>query len=113
MTNTKARVLGAVAGLALAGALLTGCGGSTQGGSATVVSKSDLQKQAKAELQAAAKKKARSVVCEGGIRATSGATQRCVLTATDGKKWPVTATVVAVRDGAASIDFKVGDQPVQ
>ncbi|WP_396916664.1 DUF4333 domain-containing protein [Mycolicibacterium sp.] len=113
MTNMTARVLCGAAGTALTAVLLAGCGGAAKVDNATVVSKTDLQKQAKEKLQAAAKKKAKSVVCEDGIEGTVGATQKCVLTSTDGKKWAVTATVTAVKDGKATIDFKTAKDPIQ
>lgn len=109
MNDIKTAIAAAVA----AAALLAGCSGTAQEQPPTVVSKTDLQKQAKANLQTEAKKKAKSVVCEDGIEGTVGATQKCVLTGSDGRKWAVTATVTAVEDGIASIDFKVAKDPIR
>lgn len=97
-----------IAGVAAAGVLLTGC----SGGSQPTVSKTELQSMAKDRLEAAAKKKAKSVTCDDGIVGKVGNTQHCVLTAGNGTKYGVTATVKAVKDGKVNIDFKVDDKPM-
>ncbi|MHC9292777.1 DUF4333 domain-containing protein [Mycobacterium sp. LTG2003] len=114
--DAKSRFRLLVITVAVAGAALTGCGGATGGGSQPTVAKSKLQSLAKAELEAAAGKKAKSVECEDGIAGVVGATQRCVLTAKDGTRIGLTATVEGV-DGDGdkanvNVDFKVDDKPM-
>lgn len=116
MANVKSEVRLLVACVAVAGAVLSGCGGPAQIGSQPTVAKAKLQTLAKQKLEAAAGKKAKSVDCENGIVGKLGATQRCVLTAKDGSKIGVTATVKAV-DGTGTgarvnVDFKVDDKPL-
>ncbi|WP_445277971.1 DUF4333 domain-containing protein [Streptomyces sp. DSM 41033] len=53
------------------------------------------------------------MTCEDGIVGKVGATQRCVLTAKDGTKYGVTATVKTVESDNVNIDFKVDDKPSQ
>lgn len=108
--NSTLRLL--VAGTAVAGVLLTGCSGQSGSGSQPSVSKTELQSLAKDKLEAAAKKKAKSVTCDDGIAGKVGTTQHCVLTAGNGTKYGVTATVKAVQDGKVNIDFKVDDKPM-
>ncbi|CRZ14557.1 DUF4333 domain-containing protein [Mycolicibacterium neworleansense] len=107
--KVKLRVL--VAAVMLGGAVLTGCGGGGSAGSPPTVAKAKLQTLAKEKLEAAAKRKAKSVTCENGIPGRVGATQHCVLTAKDGTKYGVTATVKAVESDNVNIDFKVDDKP--
>ncbi|MCV7162404.1 DUF4333 domain-containing protein [Mycolicibacterium brisbanense] len=104
--NSTLRLL--IAGVAVLGVLLTGCSSDSQ----PTVSKSELQSMAKDRLEAAAKKKAKSVTCDDGIAGKVGNTQHCVLTAGNGTKYGVTATVKAVKDGKVNIDFKVDDKPM-
>lgn len=102
-----------VVGGAVAGVLLTGCSGHAESGSQPELSKAQLQSEAKEKLEAAAKRKAKSVTCDDGIAGKVGATQHCVLTATNGTKYGVTATVKAVKNGALNIDYKVDDKPMR
>lgn len=97
-----------VATLAVAAGLITACSTPTH-----EVSKTDLQKMAKEKLEAAAKKKAKSVTCDDAIEAKTGQTQHCVLTDSNGTKWNVTATVTAVKDDNTRIDFKVDKTPIK
>ncbi|WKG06267.1 DUF4333 domain-containing protein [Mycolicibacterium sp. HK-90] len=106
--KTKLQVLLAAA---MVGAALTGCGGGESAAPQPTVAKSKLQTLAKEKLEAAAKRKAKSVTCEDGIVGKVGETQRCVLTAKDGTKYGVTATVDAVESGNVKVDFKVDDKP--
>ncbi|MBU9764966.1 DUF4333 domain-containing protein [Mycobacterium sp. TNTM28] len=106
----KLRVLVAVA--AVAGAALTGCGGGETATPAPTVAKTKLQALAKEKLETAAKRKAKSVTCDDGIVGEVGTTQHCVLTAKDGTKYGVTATVREVKSGNVNIDFKVDDKPL-
>ncbi|MCV7064561.1 DUF4333 domain-containing protein [Mycolicibacterium farcinogenes] len=108
--KTKLQVL--LAAAIVGGVTLTGCGGGEPAGPQPTVAKSKLQTLAKEKLEAAAKRKAKSVTCEDGIAGKVGATQRCVLTAKDGTKYGVTATVDAVESGNVKVDFKVDDKPM-
>lgn len=114
MTKSRTRLL--IATAAIAAAALTGCGGAEQVDSPPTVAKTRLQSLAKAELEAAAGKKAKSVECEDGIAGVVGTTQRCVLTAKDGTKIGLTATVKGVegdgKDANVNVDFKVDDKPI-
>ncbi|WP_166904598.1 DUF4333 domain-containing protein [Mycobacterium sp. DL440] len=108
--TAKLRVL--VAAAIVGGAVLSGCGGGGEStGPQPTVAKTKLQTMAKAKLEAAAKRKAKSVTCDDGIPGKVGATQHCVLTAKDGSKYGVTATVKAVESGKVNVDFKVDDKP--
>jgi entry exclusion lipoprotein TrbK len=108
--NSTLRLL--VAGAAVAGVLLTGCGGHAGSGSQPALSKAQLQSEAKEKLEAAAKRKAKSVTCDDGIAGKVGATQHCVLTAANGTRYGVTATVKAVKDGKLNVDYKVDSKPM-
>ncbi|WP_454790049.1 DUF4333 domain-containing protein [Mycolicibacterium lutetiense] len=110
MRDVKAKLRVMVAAAMVGGVVLTGCGGEPTGPQPTVA-KTKLQTMAKEKLEAAAKRKAKSVTCEDGIVAKVGATQHCVLTAKDGSKYGVTATVKAVESGKVNVDFKVDDKP--
>lgn len=110
MRDVKAKVRVLVAAAMVGGAVLTGCGGESAGPQ-TTVAKTKLQTMAKEKLEAAAKRKAKSVTCDDGIVGKVGATQHCVLTAKDGTKYGVTATVKAVESGKVNVDFKVDDKP--
>lgn len=110
--NAKLRAL--VAAAMVGGAVLTACGGGATGpssGAQPTVAKTKLQTMAKEKLEAAAKTKAKSVTCDDGIVGKVGATQHCVLTAKNGTKYGVTATVKAVESGKVNIDFKVDEKP--
>jgi hypothetical protein len=99
----------AAAGLALAAALLTaGCGGDEQ----PSLSKEQLQTMAKDKLEAAAGAPARSVECPAGVESKVGATQRCVLTTTNGGRIGVTATVTKVDGDAVGFDVVADDRPL-
>lgn len=93
-------------------AVLTGCGGGEPTAPPPTVAKTKLQTMAKEKLEAAAKSKAKSVTCDDGIVGTVGTTQHCLLTAKDGSKYGVTATVKAVESGKVMIDFKVDEKPI-
>lgn len=116
MTDVSSRFGLAVAGT-VAALMLAACGGEATGGSQPTVAKAKLQTLAKEKLEAAAKRKAKSVICEDGIVGEVGATQRCVLTAKDGTKIGLTATVDGIEgrgeDARVSIDFKVDDKPIE
>ena len=107
--NAKMRVL--VVAAMVGAAVLTGCGGGESTATQPTVAKTKLQAMAKDKLEAAAKRKAKSVTCDDGIIGKVGTTQRCVLTAKDGSKYGVTATVKAVESGKVMVDFKVDDKP--
>lgn len=107
----KAKLRVFVAAAMVGGAALTGCGGGGSTGTAPTVAKTKLQTMAKEKLEAAAKRKAKSVTCDDGIVGKVGTTQHCVLTAKDGTKYGVTATVKAVESDKVNIDFKVDDKP--
>lgn len=111
MRDVKAKLQVLVATAAVAGVALTGCGGGETAGAPPTVAKSKLQALAKDKLEAAAKRKAKSVTCDDGIVGKVGQTQHCVLTAKDGSKYGVTATVRAVESGNVNVDFKVDDKP--
>ncbi|OMC34339.1 hypothetical protein A5740_00840 [Mycobacterium sp. GA-1841] len=111
MTDVKATLRGVAAAMVVGGVLLTGCGGGESASPAPTVAKTKLQAMAKEKLEAAAKRKAKSVTCDDGIVGRVGATQHCVLTAKDGTKYGVTATVREVRSDNVNIDFKVDDKP--
>ncbi|MGV0812609.1 DUF4333 domain-containing protein [Mycolicibacterium boenickei] len=108
----KAKLHVLVAAAMLGGAVLTGCGGGEPAGPQPTVAKAKLQTLAKDKLEAAAKRKAKSVTCDDGIAGKVGETQHCVLTAKDGTKYGVTATVAAVESGNVKVDFKVDDKPM-
>lgn len=116
MTDVKSRLRLVIIAAAAVGAVLSGCSGEVHVGSQPTVAKSKLQSLAKSKLEAAAGQKAKSVECEGGIAGEVGATQRCVLTAKDGTKIGLTATVKGVdgegENGNVNIDFKVDDKPM-
>lgn len=111
MRDVKAKLCVLAAAAMVGGAVLTGCGGGGSTGAAPTVAKSKLQTMAKENLEAAAKRKAKSVTCDDGIVGKVGATQHCVLTAKDGTKYGVTATVKNVESEKVKIDFKVDDKP--
>ncbi|OBB13915.1 hypothetical protein A5761_18165 [Mycolicibacterium setense] len=111
MRDVKAKLRVLVAAAMVGGAVLTGCGDGGSAGTQPTVAKAKLQTLAKEKLEAAAKRKAKSVTCEDGIVGKVGATQHCVLTAKDGSKYGVTATVQAVESDNVKIDFKVDDKP--
>ncbi|WP_249383556.1 DUF4333 domain-containing protein [Mycobacterium sp. DBP42] len=111
MRDVKAKLRVLVAAATVGGAVLTGCGDGGSPGAAPTVSKTKLQTMAKEKLEAAAKRKAKSVTCDDGIVGRVGTTQHCVLTAKDGTKYGVTATVKAVESGKVNVDFKVDDKP--
>ncbi|MGV0742668.1 DUF4333 domain-containing protein [Mycolicibacterium sp. XJ870] len=116
MRDTKSRLRVLIVGAAVVGTLLTGCGGASDVGSHQVVAKAKLQAMVKEELQAAAGRKVKKVECQDDIAGEVGATQRCELTANDGSRIGLTATVKAVegegRDANVNIDVKVDDKPV-
>ncbi|MCA4724225.1 DUF4333 domain-containing protein [Mycolicibacterium fortuitum] len=111
MRNVKSKLHVMVAAAMVGGVVLTGCGGGTPAGTHSTVAKTKLQTMAKEKLEAAAKRKAKSVTCDDGIVGKVGATQHCVLTAKDGTKYGVTATVKNVESDKINIDFKVDDKP--
>ncbi|MDF3336130.1 DUF4333 domain-containing protein [Mycolicibacterium septicum] len=113
MRDVKAKLRVFVGAVMVGGVVLTGCGGGGSTGTQPTVAKTKLQALAKEKLEAAAKRKAKSVTCEDGIVGKVGATQRCVLTAKDGTKYGVTATVKTVESDNVNIDFKVDDKPSQ
>jgi len=110
MRDVKAKLRVLAAAAMVGPVLLTGCGGASTGVQPTVA-KTKLQTMAKEKLEAAAKRKAKSVTCDDGIDGKVGATQHCVLTAKDGSKYGVTATVKAVESGKVMVDFKVDEKP--
>ncbi|MEV0670170.1 DUF4333 domain-containing protein [Mycobacterium sp. NPDC050441] len=110
MRDVKAKLRVLVAAAMVGGAVLAGCGGQSTGTQPTVA-KTKLQTMAKEKLEAAAKRKAKSVTCDDGIVGKVGATQHCVLTAKDGSKYGVTATVKNIESDKVNIDFKVDDKP--
>lgn len=110
MRDVKAKLGVLVAAAMVGGAVLTGCGGGSTAPAPTVA-KSKLQTMAKENLEAAAKRKAKSVTCDDGIVGKVGATQHCVLTDKNGTKYGVTATVKNVESEKVKIDFKVDDKP--
>ncbi|MDV3124755.1 DUF4333 domain-containing protein [Mycobacterium sp. 21AC1] len=116
MAEVKSKVHRLAACAVVAGAVLTGCGSQADVGSQPTVAKAKLQTLAKQKLEAAAGKKAKSVDCKDGIAGKVGTTQRCVLTAKDGSKIGVTATVRAVEgsgtDARVNVDFKVDEKPL-
>jgi hypothetical protein len=77
------------------------------------VDKDQLAAKAKEKLEQAAGQESKGVECDGDIEGTVGATQRCVLTAMDGTRIGVTATVTAVKGETVSIDFKADDHPME
>ncbi len=99
-------------GVALATVFSAGCSGQVEVGTERSMSKEQLQSFAKEKLEAAAGTKARSVECEGGVPAKVGATQRCILTAIDGTRIGVTATVSNVEGEDVRVNVKVDDQPM-
>ena len=111
MRDVKAKLRVLVGAVMVCGVMLTGCGGGGSTGTQPTVAKTKLQALAKEKLEAAAKRKAKSVTCDDSIVAKVGATQHCVLTAKDGTKYGVTATVKAVESGKVNVDFKVDDKP--
>jgi Domain of unknown function (DUF4333) len=113
MRDVKSKLHVLVAAAVVGGAVLTGCGGTEPVAPQPTVAKVKLQTLAKEKLEAAAKRKAKSVTCDDGIVGKVGATQHCVLTAKDGTKYGVTATVRAVESDNVNIDFKVDDKPTQ
>lgn len=112
MRDVKSKLRGLIAALAVGGMALTGCGGTEPAVAPPTVAKTKLQTMAKSKLETAAKRKAKSVTCDDGIVGEVGATQRCVLTAKDGTRYGVTATVRAVESDNVKIDFKVDDKPM-
>ncbi len=111
MRDVKAKLRVLVAAAMVSGAALTGCGGGGSTAPAPTVAKSKLQTMAKENLEAAAKRKAKSVTCDDGIIGKVGTTQHCVLTDKNGTKYGVTATVKNVESEKVKIDFKVDDKP--
>ncbi|MUL84549.1 MULTISPECIES: DUF4333 domain-containing protein [unclassified Mycolicibacterium] len=111
MRDVKSKLHVLVATAVVSGAVLAGCGGGEPAGTQPTVAKTKLQTLAKEKLEAAAKRTAKSVTCDDGIVGKVGATQHCVLTAKDGTKYGVTATVRAVESNNVNIDFKVDDKP--
>ncbi|WP_341537747.1 DUF4333 domain-containing protein [Mycobacteroides abscessus] len=55
--------------------------------------------------------KVESVVCEGPLDATIGATQRCVLTE-EGQRAGVTLTVTKIEGGKVDFRIKIDDHPL-
>lgn len=95
---------------AVGAVLLAGCGSEPD--PAPTVSKEQLQTIAKDKLETAAGAQARSVECEDGVAGKVGALQRCVLTAGDGSRIGVTATVTKVEGENVSFDVVADDAPL-
>jgi hypothetical protein len=129
MTPTSSRVARFVSVLAVLTALCAGCSGKVSIGqvsstaaspsatptappAAVTVDKDRLAALGKEKLEQAAGQEADGVECDGDIEGTVGATQRCVLTALDGTKIGVTATVLAVKGDDVNINFKADDHPM-
>jgi hypothetical protein len=113
------------AGLVLVAILSAGCSAhvsigkgspssmaTTTAAQAVTVDKDRLAALGKEKLEQAAGQESESVECDGDIDGTPGATQRCVLTALDGTKIGVTATVISVKGDDVNINFKADDHPM-
>ncbi|OMC05180.1 hypothetical protein A5734_08455 [Mycolicibacterium fortuitum] len=93
----------------IAAGLLGACSAHFEAGTTAGVGKEQLAKIVKEKLEAQAKAKADSVVCDDALRAKVGATQRCVLTAGT-KKYGVTVTATSVDGDNVKFDVKVDDK---
>lgn len=113
MMDVKSKLHVYVVGAVLGAAMLTGCSANVEVGTPPTVAKTKLQSLAKEKMESAAGQKVKSVECEDGIEAKVGATQRCVLTAKDGSKIGLTATVKSVDGGIPNINFKGDDKPLE
>ncbi|CPR85597.1 Hypothetical protein ERS075558_00887 [Mycobacteroides abscessus] len=72
------------------------------------ISKDQTEKVAKQRIEEVTKDQVESLVCEGPLEATVGATQRCVLT-DGGQKAGVTLTVTKIEGDKVDFRFKIDD----
>ena len=92
---------------AVLAAVLAGCGGGGNG-----VSQSNLEQGLKSSLAKTFGQTPKSVDCAGDLKAKTGASERCVLTAEDGTKYGLTVTVTGLENGHVKYDAVVDKQPM-
>lgn len=105
---TSSARMGVAAAAVIAAGLLGACSAHIEAGTTAGVGKEQLSKIVKEKLEAQAKAKADSVVCDDALRAKVGSTQHCVLTA-GSKKYGVTVTATSVDGDNVKFDVKVDD----
>ncbi|MRH91473.1 DUF4333 domain-containing protein [Nocardia sp. SYP-A9097] len=99
------RKLAAVIAVVSVPILLAGC--SSGPGS---VSKSDVETKMSGLFHDRSHEDAKSVVCDGDLKAEVDATQKCTVTSADGQTWMTTAKVTKVDGDTASYDIEFSDK---
>lgn len=99
------------AAMVAAAGLLGACSAHVEAGKPSGVDKDKLADVVKQQIEAKAKAKTESVVCDGSLPAEVGATQRCVVTV-DSEKYSATVTAKSVDDGKVKFGVQIDDKPM-
>ncbi|MUL84851.1 DUF4333 domain-containing protein [Mycobacterium sp. CBMA247] len=77
------------------------------------VPRAGLEKSIKEDLSAKAGVELKSVTCDGLLKGTVGATQRCVATGADGVSYGITVRTKSVTGTHVKFDITVDDEPIK
>ena len=106
----RRRHFATVVPLIAAALALSACEASVEVGGNSV-SASEIESQATDSLTKQVGQAPKSISCPEDLDAKVGESETCVLTATDGTTFDMTATITSVADETAHFDFEVAGKP--